>query len=74
MTDIIRLRLTDQQREQLAPLAGEAARDGQNVLFVATVVPFWDKDEGAVIWRLEVIRIKATAGGKVKKAILAAAS
>jgi hypothetical protein len=74
MTDILRIRLTAEQTKQLSPLVTEAARDGQNVLFVAVTSPCWSQEEGAVIWEFEVCKIRAKCGQRVKKAILAAAS
>ena len=67
---VIRLQLTPDQADQLAPLAIDAARSHQNLLFVATVMPFWSQEEAATIWELQTTAIPAKIGHKLKKLIL----
>jgi len=71
MTDVVRLQLTPDQATRLALIAGDAARDGQNVLFIATASPRFS--EGETVWELQALRVKASAAGRVKKAIITAA-
>jgi hypothetical protein len=66
---VVRLQLTPEQSEQLAPLALDAASNRQHILFVATVVPFWSPDEEATVWELQTTVIPAKIGHKVKKLI-----
>jgi hypothetical protein len=68
MTDIIRLRLTDEQAAQLAPLVTEAAKHHENVLFTAVALPFWAPDEGT-IWDLQTVTLPARIGNKIVKLI-----
>ena len=67
---VIRLQLTPDQVDQLAPLTIEAATNRQNILFVATAVPFWSQEEAATIWELQATAIPAPIGHKIKKLIL----
>jgi hypothetical protein len=46
-TSLIRLQLTPEQTDQLAPIVIEAAGRRQNVLFVAAAVPFWSRQDEA---------------------------
>jgi hypothetical protein len=66
---VIRLKLTPEQAEQLTPLAIDAASSRQNVLFIATVVPFWSPGEEATVWELQTTVMPAKIGHKVKKLI-----
>jgi hypothetical protein len=65
----VRLKLALEQAEQLAPLTAEAARDGQNALFTATVVPYWKPEEVSIVWEFQVVRVQAKAGGKIARLI-----
>jgi hypothetical protein len=67
LTNLVKLRLMPEQRAQLAPLVGEAASNHENVIFYGTAVPFFS--EGETLWEFQVVRIKATAGGKIIKLI-----
>src|SRR5205823_12246295 len=49
--EIVSLRLPREQAELLAPLVLKAASGRQNVLFLATCAPTWDREAGAVTWR-----------------------
>ena len=64
---VIRLQLTQEQAEELAPLAIQAARNHQNVLFVAVTVPFWS--EQGTVWEFQVVEIPARIGQKVVKLV-----
>jgi hypothetical protein len=68
--NVIRLRLTPDQFQQLAPLVLEGARNHQNVIFLAVTVPSWSPEEGSTVWDMEVITITAELGLKVKRLIL----
>jgi hypothetical protein len=68
---VIRLQLTPEQAKKLAPLALDAGLNRENVLFIATVVPFWSPEEKATVWDLQVAKIQAKAGSNVVKLILA---
>ena len=60
---VVRLELTAQQTEQLAPLVRKAATEGKNVLFLALTVPFWRND--TLIWELQTVTIPARIGHKI---------
>jgi hypothetical protein len=64
MSDIIRIKLTDEQSGFLAPLVLAAASRHENVVFLATAAPSQDE------WHLQVITAPATLGQKIKKLIL----
>jgi hypothetical protein len=66
---VIDLPLTEAQTSQLAPLVHTATADHKNVLFVATVAPFWSVEEGQTIWRFQVVPLPARDGFKVIKLI-----
>jgi hypothetical protein len=64
---VVRLELTPQQTEQLAPLLQQAAADSENVLFFAVAVPFWRS--GTTIWELQTTVISARIGHKIIKLV-----
>jgi hypothetical protein len=65
----VRLTLDEGQVAQLAPLAIEAGLKRQNVLFLASVVPFWSDELGAAVWELQVVRLSALTGPKIVRMI-----
>jgi hypothetical protein len=67
---VIRVRLSAEQTKQITPLVHKAAAQRENVIFFAVACPFWSPNEGAVIWELQVSRIRAKCGQRVRKAIL----
>jgi len=72
--NVVCLQLTPEQTKQLAPLAIEAGKRHENTVFVAVTVPYWSRQDGATLWELQVVRIKAKLGAKVKKLILTSTS
>jgi hypothetical protein len=66
---IVRLRLTAEQANQLAPIVKCAATCRQNVLFVALCAPFWNGD--GAFWELQTTVIPARIGHKIRKLIIA---
>lgn len=66
---VIRLKLTSEQGAQFAPLAIEASSARQNVLFIASVVPFWSPKENETVWELQVIKVPAYVGYKIAKLV-----
>jgi hypothetical protein len=66
---VIKLALTLGQTEQLTPLVREAAGNRENVLFVATAVPFWSPQDGETVWELQVVSLPAKIGHKIVKLI-----
>lgn len=64
---IVRLRLTAEQANQLAPIVKCAATSGQNVLFVALCAPFWNED--GTFWDLQTTLIPARIGHKIIKLV-----
>ncbi len=64
---VVRLELTAQQAQQIAPLVQRAAANGNNVLFFALAVPFWQQD--AIVWELQTTRIPARIGHKIIKLV-----
>jgi len=72
--EVVCLQLSPEQAKQLAPLAIEGARNGQNILFISTIVPFWSSSESATPWEFQVVRIRAKAGQKVIRLIREAAT
>ena len=66
---VVCLQLSLDQARQLAPLAIEATRSGENVLFVAVALPFWSQDLGAVVWEFQAIKSPARIGHKILKLI-----
>jgi hypothetical protein len=69
VSDVIRLRLTAEQTEQLTPLALQAASRHENVIFFAVNVPSWSAEDGATVWQLQIVTMAAKLGAKVKKLI-----
>jgi hypothetical protein len=69
---LIRIRLTPEQALQLAPLAIGAASQQQNVLFVATAIPYWSRQDEGTVWDLQVKTIPAEIGRRLKKLVLSA--
>lgn len=69
---VVRLRLTGEQAEQLTPLVLQASGRHENVIFFAVAVPFWSLQDRSVVWELQVTKIPARLGQKVKKLILTA--
>jgi len=65
--DIVRLKLTTQQAEQIVPLLQRASAREQNLLFVAAVVPFWH--DGALVWEWQLTLIPAQIGHKIRKLV-----
>jgi hypothetical protein len=69
LTDVIRFPLSTAQARQLAPLVHRAAEWGENVLFVATAIPYWSWEDESVVWQLETVIAPARIGEKIKKLI-----
>ena len=69
MGDVVRLTLTPEQASQLSTLVLTAARNHQNVIFLAVTVPSWLPEEGSTVWEMEVVSLPATLGQKFKKLI-----
>jgi hypothetical protein len=67
-SDIIRLSLSAEQAQQLAPLVHRAASQGENMLFLSVAVPYRSRQE-EIVWSLEVVLIPARLGAKIKKLI-----
>jgi hypothetical protein len=65
----VRLRLSYDHAEQLAPLAIDAAQEHKNVLLIASVVPFWSPQNDGTTWELQVVMVKAAIGYKIAKLI-----
>jgi hypothetical protein len=68
-SSIVRLELTAQQTEQLAPIVLDAASKHENVLFISVVVPFWSPVFGTTVWDLQVVVVPARIGHKILKLI-----
>jgi hypothetical protein len=68
-SDIVRLKLTTQQAEQIVPLIERASACEKNTLFVAAAVPFWD--DGAPVWEWQLALIPARTGQKICKLVTA---
>ena len=66
---IVRLELTTNQAAILAPLAIDASRNRENVLFISIAAPYWSPDAGLTAWELQVCRLPARVGDKVSKLI-----
>lgn len=66
-SDIVELRLSDDQADQLAELARTAAGQHRNVLFVATCAP--SREGGECRWKLQVVSLPQAKGAKVLKLI-----
>jgi hypothetical protein len=64
---IVRIQLTAEQGEELAPLVHQAAANPKNLLFFALAVPFWRED--ATVWELQTIVIPASIGHKIIKLV-----
>ena len=66
-SDIVRLKLTTQQAEQIVPLLKRASTCERNALFVAAAVPLWC--DGALVWEWQLTLIPAQIGHKIVKLI-----
>jgi hypothetical protein len=66
---LIRLKLNSEQGAQFAPLAIEASSARQNVLFIASVVPFWSPQKSETVWELQVAKVPAVIGHKIARLI-----
>jgi hypothetical protein len=66
---VVRLQLTPEQADQLAPLTIKAGRERKNVLFVASTVPFWSPQDSETVWELQVVKVQATLGYKIAKLV-----
>lgn len=66
-SSIVRLELTAQQTERLAPLVQQAAAENKNLLFFAVAVPFLRND--ATVWELQTKVIPARIGQKIVKLV-----
>jgi hypothetical protein len=66
-SDVVRIRLTTQQAEDLEPWVQRAAADEGNILFVATVAPVWQ--QGATIWELQAVVISGRIGHRILKLV-----
>jgi hypothetical protein len=64
VSEVIRIKLTDEQSGFLAPLVLAAASRHENIVFVATAAP----SQGD--WHLQVITAPATLGQKLRKLLL----
>jgi hypothetical protein len=69
-SDVIRVPLSTEQARQLAPLVHRAAEQGENVIFVATAIPYWSSQDQTVVWELQPTVIPARLGQKIKKLVL----
>jgi hypothetical protein len=67
-SNVVRIQLTAQQVEQLAPLVQQSIERRENILFVATAVPFWLN--GTAIWELQSTVIPARIGQRIRKLVL----
>jgi hypothetical protein len=65
LSDVISIRLTRDQSEQLAPIVRSAVGDRKHVLFIAAAVPSL-RDEG-VVWHLQVKPVDQKTSQKLKK-------
>jgi hypothetical protein len=66
---VVRLTLTPGQVEQLAPIAILSGLDRKNVLFIASIVPFWLPGQDEAAWELHVVKIPTTTGSKIARLI-----
>ena len=74
VSKVVRLSLTADQVDQLAPLAIAAGLERKNVLFVTSVVPSWSTKEGETDWELQVVTVSAPLGSKIVRLIRGALS
>ena len=63
---VVRLELTLEQAEQLAPLVMHGA-ESKNTVFFAVTVPF--SSETGTVWEFQVVEIPAKIGHKVLKLV-----
>jgi len=66
---VIDLCLTKEQLDEISPLVHKAARDQQNIFFIATAVPFWSAEQGETVWHFQVAALPARAAYKIAKLI-----
>lgn len=66
---VIRFQLTQQQIDQLAPLVIDAGLNRQNVLFVASVVPFWSVEDQETFLDLQTVKLPSKIANKIVKLI-----
>jgi hypothetical protein len=64
---VIRLALTTAQARQLAPLVHAAADRHENVIFIATAIPYWSSQDQSAVWELETVIAPARIGEKLRK-------
>jgi hypothetical protein len=65
---VISLRLTPDQEQQLTPVVN-GLEIGQNVLFVASVTPFWSPEQQETFWELQTVKLSSKIANKIIKLI-----
>ncbi len=74
VSKVVKLQLTANQIEQLAPPAIAAGLERKNVLFLSSVVPSWSMEKGETIWELQVVTVSAPLGSTIVRLIRCALS
>lgn len=65
---VIRLQLTPEQEKRLTPFVS-GLEIGQNVLFIATVAPFWSVENQKTFWDLQTVKLSSKIANKIIKLI-----